>query len=747
MQPNTPTQSLKALLIITAVMLLYYGGLLLKWMQTLPGDGADALKNFYTLAWHVEHGDSAFWFKGMNYPFGEHIFFTDNQPVLAVFLQIINFLLPIEDHLHALLPLILMASFIAGAWFIYKLFAHNNAPFYINALFAAAIMLLSPQWMRIAGHFSLAHGFVIPMLLYGFLKYQQRRSLWLLMLTPLIGGLLHPYFLAMSALASACFLVIHNILFKRLSLAKTWLHIVLVPAIPLLIFQSLLWLTDPVADRPENPYGFLVYRATWSSIFLPIYQTYGQWITAAYSELIEKANEGSFYIGLFGTLGFAWVIFVHFFKLFKKTTLSENDHLATSIALASLPLLLLSAGFPFTHWRFEGLLDYLGPLRQFRGIGRFSFVFFYAANVSAALILLHRYHDSGRWFRLVIVASLAIIFTEAWFVRQNVQRHSTGGMDTFSPSDENMLEVGFCDAIHPIPFYHTGSENFRTEGEPQIIGASMALSLQTGLPLTAVHMSRTSLSQSMQSLAMAGEPLAPVAAFDSLSSDTWLIMVDPKVPLFKHQQLMLDHSSKLGAWRGFDLYAFAVSQFKSLRQKWLYNHMVAMTKSIIINDLTKIWRDLGVYYHSFDTNQSDRAFSGSGALQVKRSDWTPLIPKNTPLQLEVPFELSFWFYAGDQHAVNTQIWFWERATEEEIGFYVREVGDYTRAVYDDWILVAIPINPQRSNSQFEILLHRDGEKMDIWIDEVLLRPVNQNVHTTTSANLMNNRSFKLTSVK
>jgi len=36
----------------------------------------DAPKNYFTFLYHSLYGDGA-WFAGMNYPFGEHIVFTD----------------------------------------------------------------------------------------------------------------------------------------------------------------------------------------------------------------------------------------------------------------------------------------------------------------------------------------------------------------------------------------------------------------------------------------------------------------------------------------------------------------------------------------------------------------------------------------------------------------------------------------------------------------------------------------------
>src|ERR1044072_169893 len=53
--------------------------------HVLINDGGDAIKNYYTYLYQVLYGDG--WHSmSMNYPFGEHVVYTDGQPLLAVVL-------------------------------------------------------------------------------------------------------------------------------------------------------------------------------------------------------------------------------------------------------------------------------------------------------------------------------------------------------------------------------------------------------------------------------------------------------------------------------------------------------------------------------------------------------------------------------------------------------------------------------------------------------------------------------------
>jgi hypothetical protein len=90
------------------------------------GDSVDGFKNNMTTAWHVGRDTAYVHYRGMNYPNGEHILFTDMQPIFAMTMQwwnhnisdisgntvaIINFLeLFSTDQPNVLVILILIAS-------------------------------------------------------------------------------------------------------------------------------------------------------------------------------------------------------------------------------------------------------------------------------------------------------------------------------------------------------------------------------------------------------------------------------------------------------------------------------------------------------------------------------------------------------------------------------------------------------------------------------------------------------------
>src|SRR6187551_3104025 len=77
------------------------------YLYEFSGDG---LKNYYTLDYYVHH-DKGWHFSGMNYPYGENIIYTDNQPVLAMFLGWIHrHVVDMDHHVIGTLNMLLLIS-------------------------------------------------------------------------------------------------------------------------------------------------------------------------------------------------------------------------------------------------------------------------------------------------------------------------------------------------------------------------------------------------------------------------------------------------------------------------------------------------------------------------------------------------------------------------------------------------------------------------------------------------------------
>lgn len=726
-----------------AAVFIFYGETFKLWANQLMGFGPDGAKNFYTLAYHISKDDSSFWFKGMNYPYGEHLLYTDNQPLIANVLRLLNHIFPIESHLLIILPLIIFSSYLFGALILSRIIHDTGVKPWFSALSSVGIMLLSPQLVRLSGHYSLSYGVIIPLvigLMYSAYKNQSIKSWIALLIALYLSGFIHPYFIAMASMFVFAFRVVVQWDEHRMLKWKPWLQTVIFSFGAMVLFQLTIALTDSISDRPASPYGFLVYRATLSSIFLPVAQWYMEPISAIFPWLDKRAAEGNFYIGIFAVFSVIWT----FIKVFKLkfgnwfSSLSVTRKFGLFILIASLPILLLSIGFPFILPRMEGLLDYSGPLRQFRGIGRFSFVFFYAINLFAAIELAHFYQSEiTKRSTSIVTLLIGLLWYEVYSYKTHIIDYTSHGSTIMNGQfwSEAKIDSDEFQAIMPLPYFHTGSENFRTDDKQENIAPAFALSQETGLPLTAVQMSRTSLSQTMNQLQLHRLLLKNPSVLNQYNDKDLLLMVDQRIVLEGYQMQLVYHSEPFFKKEGFELRRLPVSAFTEILKETEQKFSKWQSEAQL---LSSSFQNETIYYQSLDDSAATNSFK-NGAWTFTRDLWTDLIPEKTSLIDSTVYELSFWFDASEQNAVNTQVWQWNYVNDEEVNFNLAEVGDFTRAVVGNWILVVIPIEDFGNKQTTKVTLHRDGNKMPITVDEILLKPAL--LHTTISGGINVNNRF------
>ncbi|MFI5196952.1 MAG: hypothetical protein ACHQD8_07660, partial [Chitinophagales bacterium] len=119
-------------------------------ITTLGGDGA---KNIFTYLYHSMYG-KGYWFEGMNYPYGEHITYTDGQPLLSVLFAYLNNVT--AQTALTVLWLLIGLSYVLSIVFIYKILIHFRVEAPVAMIFAGLIGIFTPQLFRISGHYALA---------------------------------------------------------------------------------------------------------------------------------------------------------------------------------------------------------------------------------------------------------------------------------------------------------------------------------------------------------------------------------------------------------------------------------------------------------------------------------------------------------------------------------------------------------------------------------------------------------------
>ncbi len=69
-------------LLSLAVLSLFYGNLFNKLNTVSFASGGDGLQSYVNMEYHIRYDTSYMRCNSMNYPYGEHVFFSNNQPLL-----------------------------------------------------------------------------------------------------------------------------------------------------------------------------------------------------------------------------------------------------------------------------------------------------------------------------------------------------------------------------------------------------------------------------------------------------------------------------------------------------------------------------------------------------------------------------------------------------------------------------------------------------------------------------------------
>ncbi|MFM8490222.1 MAG: hypothetical protein ACKOCH_28090, partial [Bacteroidota bacterium] len=160
------------------------------------------------------------------------------------------------------------------------------------------------------------------------------------------------------------------------NIAKRSYHLIVMVVLSFTLLNLWIHWSDYCPDRPANPWGFTHYIAYWEGIFLP-YENMPvfQWIDRNIIHIRRIDPESQAYVGIVAFVFTLWVVFKRKFRMFDPSWDAAAYHRVhkrymNGVFAAGFALVLIGCGFPFAIPGMEWMVDYLGPFRQFRGLGR-----------------------------------------------------------------------------------------------------------------------------------------------------------------------------------------------------------------------------------------------------------------------------------------------------------------------------------------------------------------------------------------
>ncbi len=720
--------------------------------DVIIGEAPDGFKSYTNAAWHVRYDTTLLHFSGMNYPFGEHVLFTDNQPLLANAMQWWHtHISDLSERTTGIINTFQAISIGLCCMFLFLLFRKLHLAVWYAGAVSLAMTFLAPQFQRFDGHYGLSHTFLIPWLLLLLCRYEERRSRryqsLLIGLLVFFSAQLHFYYFGLSALFLTLYIGYQTLrYFNWTNLRARFSHWAVMVLLPYALLIFWLQLSDYAADRPANPYGFTSYIGRWEGIFLPppSFPLY-RWIGDNIIPIRSMDSEAQAYAGILA-LPFTLWMFAIGFRIFDRRWSEAAHHrvrrrFLRAMLAAGMTLTIFCCGVPYTIPGLQWMVDYMGPFRQFRGLGRFTWLYFYMVNILMFYIVWNvgrRFKGlkNGRapWLKWVILwTPVVIVAYEAW----TFQRVKT--LDIYpnaakralaAPAPDHWLnQVDFkpYQALLPLPYYHVGSEKFWLDlSDNPHFKHVQTTALHTGIPDLGVNMSRTPASQTLRSVQLALEPCELPALLNDLRDNRPLaLMVNPRQretiarefswflrgakPVYKHPDMEVWSLPTDSLPRAIAAHRAALRQSVSAvttsrRGPWLANSP-----------------DLPFVHHSFDsleTAPGQAVFQGKGSLKGNVRDTTHLWRGRLAGGVHVA---SMWLYAQPDLPIRHRLYIRQVKADGSVVTRDFTLSSLARSLVRGWMLSEIPFDVE-GDADVSFFLYHHEERGTFTIDEFQCRP-------------------------
>lgn len=734
----------------------------------LIGDTYDGFRTYAAMVYHVKHDSTYMHYEGMHFPYGDKAAFTDNLPLVTNSIKFISQnISDISDHCGGILNGFLILSILLCGVFIFLSFRTLKLPNWYAIPVALGIAMLSPQLFRLSAHYGLAHPFVIPLVFWLSLVFHKNKSWGMSLGIALVLFLiaqLHFYLFAIGAALILALMVFKTMFaFNTKAMVFNFLHFLIQVILPFILLQIML--SDDLVDRPTKPFGFFAYKAIWESVFIPIDFQLGRWINQYIHKIPHFDREGIAYVGLIPVLFILKEFFMKIWNRFKgieyKSILpDENRFFLKSSFWAAVLILIFSFGIPFIFPGLKELPEKLGPLAQFRSIGRFAWVFFYVFNIIAFYALYFQIQKLKKrgWQAIVYTLLLGVLLFEGGvFLFEKIEldmRKNPDIREAYQKSDNTWLDainIEDYQAIINVPYFHIGSENIWISPSNKEVHRSLWLSVQTGLPITSSFMGRTSVGQVINQMELIAEPYRRPKILDDLPNQKdFLVFLHKKAfdrvsYLYGHflRDLKLVHEDqevKVFRMSIEEIEDRVGAKQKKVKKKYQDANLFKYKDLQSTDSLNNF------FYQSFDDLPATKKYHGAGAFETHGYPETIIYDGHIPFQTnQESYVFSIWAYMQGDLNPKVKLSIEEYQAGTNYVFYkdTYELYKTFRSIDNGWILSEFPFKLGRPDSRIRVKVwNKDRGTESIFLDEMQIRKKGTQVYLKKDNNLMfNNRWF------
>lgn len=685
----------------------------------------DGVKNYYSYLFHARH-DPGFWeLKGMNYPFYEHIVYTDAQPLMSWLIGKLG----LVNYGIGILNLLMLLSYPIASVFLFLILRHYQVSLLWAILGAVTITYLTPQMGRLNGHFSLAYVFAIPAMWWLLIKCKNgSATLWSIIssIYVIIFFFVHPYMgavLCFFCLAFWAIVYLYNRQLWKTSLGYISLQVIL----PFVLFRLIIFATDTHIGRMEVPSGFYSSYGGWTAILCPKYGPMSE-VTSLLG-LRDRSWETLSYVGFFTIIS---GIVAAVYAFVQRKALSFKlllKHELTLFIIASYLILLFSFCFPFKYDSFRWITDAIEPLKQFRALGRFSWVFFYVVTVSSIVILYHIYkrQDKKEVYAVFFFMGMAFNLIESYELSSLTSSEISAHHNSFKKEHltqaqqetAHFLESGNYDAFIMLPFTHLSSENMLIWGDDQASFDAFVLSYHTGIPMLNSSTSRMSQKEAILFNNFFGPEFTEKELVGYFPQDSKIALITNGC-LLTLDELKMTYTQKVI----FESDSFTGYEFN--RESWntdFYFMEMLEKREEANNDVGDGWKSSSVnadfIYESWDDQKSE-SLRGQGSLVGTKVGYDEVYKISATSLEKGDYVLSFWYnHNVDRADMLTFIesHYKDKKADWADSFEIRQ----SRHIVGHWMMVDMEFSVTEDLDYISLIMQGNNTGEPYIIDELLIR--------------------------
>jgi hypothetical protein len=455
---------------------------------------------------------------------------------------------------------------------------------------------------------------------------------------------------------------------------------------------------------------------------------------------VSNPDEGFTYLGLVVIIAVACRFFKGILNIKKKknvNAVSEKELFSPVWIFTGVCGLLLAMGVPFV-WKMEWIVNYLSFLRQFRTLGRFSWIFYYVFTIYGVIII---YTGFARLIRqkkpeiayILIGASILFWSYEALgYINadRDWQKRASGYYDVFFPKadkgwvhflQQNQLKPGDFQALLTLKFMEVGTDKIWLDGD-EGMAKGFEAGLQLHLPIVDAMTTRSSWSVAEKQVKIAAGPYVAKPMPGELKNDRpFLLLYPDNEPLDPDQGYLLEASDSIGHFR--DCFVYACYPRRIAKNDLKYADSIKNLSSALQPGDTCLKGTGSWYVNHFDEGRSTRVFFGKGAMpQIMKHDTVLLHIPVKPVIDNQLYEFSCWFLLGDE---NYRSPYFKLSLTDAKGSEIKSTDVLTKKSCDNhglWFRASLFLTIPAACTDIKCTLYNDPDNAYKVMDELMLRP-------------------------